>query len=95
MICDKRDYGKVRIVLEAAKQDLECSRSFVDRIVGLQKSARILKMLTDYQNLAEEIQRYLAIVENLDHFKISDYNKQIIERLTDRIQELQTASMDS
>jgi len=95
MICDKRDYSKVRIVLEAAKRDLECSHSYVDRIIGLQNSARILKLLTDYQNLAEEIQRYLAKADNLDHIKISDYNKRIIARLTDRIQELQTASAGS
>ena len=63
----------VRIVLKAAQQELEHTSNYVERIIALQNTAEILKMLTAYRSLGEEIEHTLSVSGNINNQLISQY----------------------
>lgn len=86
------DCENVCIVLQAAINELEEATNYVERIVALKSIAEILKLLTDYKDLGEEIERNLAIADNVSNHKISRYSGRIKVFLTQQINKLEYAA---
>ena len=80
-----RNFDNVCVVLRAAKQELEKTTNYIQKIVALKNIAEILKMLTDYQNLGEEIEDSLAIPDNVNSRDISEYAARIQTHLAEQI----------
>lgn len=78
------------IVLQAAKQELEHSSNYVERIIALNKAANMLKMLTDYEDLGEEIDHHLSISGNVSYRKISAYADRIKTLIAEQIQNVES-----
>jgi flagellar biosynthesis chaperone FliJ len=81
----------VRIVLKAAQQELEHTSNYVERISALQNTAEILKMLTAYRSLGEEIEHTLSVSGNINNQLISQYVRQLNMHLKDQIQNMESA----
>ncbi len=82
----RRDSNSLCIVLQAAKQELERSANYAERIIALRNTAKILHLLTGYQGLAQEIEFRLSVAGNFSSRKITDYAHRITARLTRDIQ---------
>lgn len=87
----KRDSKSVCIVLAAAQQELECTTNYVERIIALQNIAKILKMLTDFRDLGEEIEQTLSISDNINNQCISSYVTLVEAHLKEQIQNMEIA----
>ena len=72
-------------VLQTLKQELEQTTNYVQRIIALQNIATILKMLTEYRVLGEEIERNLSISGNFSDRRITAYNMRIKTLLSEKI----------
>ncbi|WP_455209724.1 hypothetical protein [Kaarinaea lacus] len=79
------------IVLKAAQEELESSANYVERIIALQKTARILKLLTDFRDLGEEIEQTLSVSGNINNHSISRYVSLVETRLKKQIQYMEIA----
>ena len=86
-----RNFDNVCVVLRAAKQELEKTTNYVQKIIALNNIAQILKMLTDYQNLGEEIEDSLSIPDNVNSRDISAYAARIQILLTEQIHVMELA----
>lgn len=85
-----RDSKNVCIVLKAAQQELESSSNYVERIIALQNTAEILKMLTDYKNLGEEIEHTLSLPGNINNQHVSHYVALVKLQLQEQIQNMES-----
>ncbi len=75
----------VCVVLRAAIQELEHSTNYVERIIALQNTAKILKMLTAFRGLGEEIEHKLAISGNINNQQITSYVAVLDSQLKEQI----------
>jgi hypothetical protein len=82
---DSQSSQSVRIVLHAAMRELEKSTNYVERIVALKNTSEILKLLTQFKGLGEEIEQNLAMPFNVSNQNISNYTKKISELLAQQI----------
>jgi bacterioferritin (cytochrome b1) len=82
---DSQSLKSVRVVLRVARQELEHSTNYVERIVALKNTAEILKMLTQFKGLGEEIEQKLTMPFNVSNQKLSNYAKKISELLAQQI----------
>jgi len=90
-----KDYSQtsksICIVLKEAQKELQQSANYVERIVALQNTARILKMLTDYRDLGEEIEHALSASNNMGNRNISSYVTLVEAQLNEQIQNMEIA----
>jgi len=89
---DHQGSKSVCIVLQAAKQELEHTTNYVERIVALKNTAEILKMLTDFRELGDEIERNLLISANVNNRSISTYINRIKSLLSQQIHNMESLS---
>ena len=88
-----RGSTSVCIVLQAAKQELEHTTNYVERIVALKNIAEILQMLTAYKDLGEEIEQTLMISANVSYQNISSYANQIKSLLAQQIHDMESVKL--
>ncbi|KPJ96520.1 MAG: hypothetical protein AMJ53_00595 [Gammaproteobacteria bacterium SG8_11] len=86
-----QDYKSVCIVLRAAQRELEHTSNYVERIVALRNTADILKMLTDYTNLGEQIEHSLRMPDNVSNQKILAYTVKLKTLLAEQIVTMEAA----
>jgi hypothetical protein len=87
---DSQNFKNVCIVLKAAQQELEYPTNYVERIIALHRSAKILKMLTAFKNLGEEIEHTLSVSGNINHQQISSYVAAMNVQLKHQIQNMES-----
>ena len=90
-----KDYSQasksICIVLKEAQKELQQSANYVEKIVALQNTARILKLLTDYRDLGEEIEHALSAYNNMNNHNISSYVILVEAQLNEQIQNMEIA----
>ena len=90
MNCNNHRIGNIYTVLHTVTQQLEQTTNYVERIFALQNTAVILKMLTDYRVIGEEIERELSIPKNFSNRRITAYNTRIKTLLSENIRNMET-----